>query len=84
MGKLGEKEKPHLDIIVDSQYLNLKGTGQNVEPTQLSGHVALFLTEATSIKEVTLQFRGKAKIPTPANESCVHRVHFVNNELSFP
>jgi hypothetical protein len=60
-----DKEKPHLDVILDSQYLVLKGTGPDVEPTTLSGHVTLFLTEATSIKEITLQFRGKAKISDP-------------------
>lgn len=61
--------KSHLEIILDSPFLTLKGTGPDVEPTSLSGHVALFLTESTSIKEITLQFRGKAKIPMPANES---------------
>jgi hypothetical protein len=61
--------KSRLEIILDSPFLTLKGTGPDVEPTSLSGHVALFLTESTSIKEITLQFRGKAKIPMPANES---------------
>jgi len=68
---MGREEKPHLDVILDAAYLALKGTGPDVEPTTLSGHVALYLTEATSIKEITLQFRGKAKIPMPASESCV-------------
>lgn len=71
------KEKPHLDIILDAPFLTLRGTGPDVEPTTLSGHVALFLTEATSVKEITLQFRGKAKIPMPATESCVFPI--INN-----
>jgi hypothetical protein len=58
-----DKERPHLDVILDSQYLVLKGTGPDVDPTTLSGHVPLFLTEATAIKEITLQFKGKAKMP---------------------
>ncbi|KAF5328618.1 hypothetical protein D9619_011636 [Psilocybe cf. subviscida] len=66
------KEKPHLDIILDAPFLTLRGTGPDVEPTTLSGHVALFLTEATSVKEITLQFRGKAKIPMPATESLLN------------
>ena len=53
------RERPHLDVILDNQYLVLKGT----DPTTLSGHVRLVLTEPTSIKEITLQFKGKAKIP---------------------
>ncbi|KAF8971241.1 hypothetical protein BDZ97DRAFT_2071472 [Flammula alnicola] len=70
--------KAHLDIILDSQYLTLKGTGPDVEPTTLSGHVALHLTESTSIKEITLQFRGKAKIPMPASESLINSGTFIS------
>lgn len=63
--------KSYLDIVLDAPFLTLRGTGPDVEATSLSGHVALFLTESTSIKEITLQFRGKAKIPMPASESYV-------------
>ena len=66
MGK--EKERPRLEIIVDQECLFLKGTGVNVEPALLSGQVALYLAESTSIKEITLQFRGKAKLPAPQHE----------------
>jgi hypothetical protein len=58
------KERTHLDVVLDNQYLVLKGTGPDVDPTTLSGHVRLVLTEPTSIKEITLQFKGKAKIPS--------------------
>ena len=57
-----DTERPRLDVILDKQYLVLKGTGPDVDPTTLSGHVRLVLTEPTSIKEITLQFKGKAKI----------------------
>lgn len=63
-----EKEKSRLEIVLSSSCLQLKGTGVDVEPTLLSGHVALYLTESTSIKEITLQFRGKARLPAPASE----------------
>jgi hypothetical protein len=56
--------KPHLDIQLDSPSIYLKGVGVDVEPALLSGHVALYLTESTSIKEITLQFRGKARMPS--------------------
>lgn len=58
------RERPHLDVVLDDQYLFLKGTGPDVDPTTLRGHVRLVLTEPTSIKEITLQFKGKAKIPS--------------------
>ena len=63
------KERPHLDIILDNQYLVLKGTGPDVDPTTLSGHVRLVLTEPTAIKEITLQFKGKATIPDLTSNS---------------
>ena len=80
---MGREEKPHLDIILDAPYLTLKGTGPDVEPTTLSGHVSLYLTDAISIKEITLQFRGKAKIPMPAPESCVTLCIFDDSLLTF-
>ena len=58
------RERPHLDVVLDSQYLVLKGTGPDIDSTTLRGHVRLVLTEPTSIKEITLQFKGKAKIPS--------------------
>ena len=54
--------KSHLDIQVNSPVIFLKGVGVDVEPALLTGHVALYLTESTSIKEITLQFRGKARV----------------------
>ncbi|KAJ2919924.1 hypothetical protein MD484_g452, partial [Candolleomyces efflorescens] len=66
------KDKPSVEIVLDAPYLTLKGTGPDVEPTRLSGNVVLHLTEATAIKEITLQFRGKARIPIPANESLIN------------
>ncbi|KJA27586.1 hypothetical protein HYPSUDRAFT_62658 [Hypholoma sublateritium FD-334 SS-4] len=71
MGR-ADTTKSYLDVVLDAPFLTLRGTGPDVEPTSLSGHVALFLTESTSIKEITLQFRGKAKIPMPASESLMN------------
>lgn len=66
------KEKgSHLDITLESSCVFLKGTGVDVEPAYLTGQVALTLTEPTSLKEITLQFRGKARLPVPASESYV-------------
>ncbi|KAG6812711.1 hypothetical protein H0H92_001215 [Tricholoma furcatifolium] len=61
--------KPRVEILLDSPYLFLKGVGVDVEPTTLSGHVAIYLSEATPLKEITLQFRGEARLPVPASES---------------
>ena len=64
-----DRDGPYLDIVVASDSLVLRGTGVDVDPALLSGHVVLHLTEPTSIKEITLQFRGKARIPPSASES---------------
>ncbi|KAG6817496.1 hypothetical protein H0H87_008121 [Tephrocybe sp. NHM501043] len=60
--------KPRIEILLDTPYLFLKGVGVDVEPTRLSGHVAIYLSEATPIKEITLQFRGKARLPVPPSD----------------
>ncbi|KAF9446232.1 hypothetical protein P691DRAFT_674036 [Macrolepiota fuliginosa MF-IS2] len=63
------KERSHLEVALDAQHLTLRGTGVDVEPTRLSGHVMLYLAEDMPLKEITLQFRGKARIPIPSSES---------------
>ena len=62
-------QQPSLEILVSSDVLALKGTGQDVNPALLSGNVVLYLTEPTSLKHITLQFRGKARLPVSASES---------------
>ncbi|KAH9963897.1 hypothetical protein BC827DRAFT_1191871 [Russula dissimulans] len=57
-----------IEIIVNTDVLVLRGTGVDVEPALLSGHVVLNLTESTTVKQITLQFRGKAKLPPLENE----------------
>ncbi|KAL5485424.1 hypothetical protein ACEPAI_8066 [Sanghuangporus weigelae] len=71
------REKPHaptLDISVSSDQLYLRGTGVDVEPTLLSGNVVLHLSEPTSIKQIVLVFRGKARVP-----SNPHDPHVLNS-----
>ncbi|KAF4567339.1 hypothetical protein EYR40_006337 [Pleurotus pulmonarius] len=83
-----EKERQRVDIVLDSDCLYLKGTGVDVEPALLSGHVILYLAESTPIKEITLQFRGKARLPVPPGESISlnnspHNYILCNHEWSF-
>jgi hypothetical protein len=63
---------PSIEIIVDSDTPILRGTGAEVSPALLSGRVVLHLVEATPVKQITLHFRGKAKLPPLANEPLVH------------
>ncbi len=62
---------PSIEIIVDSDTLILRGTGAEVSPALLSGHVVLHLAESTPVKQIILQFRGKTKLPPLANEPSV-------------
>ncbi|KAF7356929.1 Arrestin-C domain-containing protein [Mycena venus] len=57
-----------LEILLDHEYVFLRGTGVDVEPARLSGNVALYLTEPTTIRSITLQFRGKAYLPVPPQD----------------
>ncbi|KAF7305976.1 Arrestin-C domain-containing protein [Mycena chlorophos] len=66
------KERPYLEIYLDNEFVCLKGRGNEVEPARLTGHVSLHLAESTPIKEITLQFRGKARLPAHPNESSLH------------
>lgn len=66
-----DDKNPSIEIIVDSGTLILRGTGAEVAPTLLSGRVVLHLTESTPVKQITLHFRGKAKLPPLANEPSV-------------
>jgi arrestin-related trafficking adapter 4/5/7 len=66
---LGRDDKhPNIEVIVDDDVLTLRGAGVEVTPVLLSGHVALHLAESTRVKQITLQFRGKAKLPALADE----------------
>lgn len=60
-----------VQIHLDNEYICLKGTGNDVEPARLTGHVALYLAESTPIKEITLHFRGKARLPPSPYEAYV-------------
>ncbi|KAJ7132174.1 hypothetical protein C8R44DRAFT_773240 [Mycena epipterygia] len=63
------EEKERMEILLDHDYVFLRGTGVDVEPARLSGNVALYLTEPTTIRSITLQFRGKAYLPVPPQDS---------------
>jgi hypothetical protein len=62
--------KPHnsLDIVLASNHVFLRGTGVDVEPATLHGNLVLTLVEATPFKEITMQFRGKSRVPNMQNE----------------
>ncbi|KAJ7636155.1 hypothetical protein DFH06DRAFT_1139191 [Mycena polygramma] len=58
-------ESQHMEILLDHEYVFLRGTGVDVEPARISGNIALYLTESTTIRSITLQFRGKTYLPIP-------------------
>lgn len=68
---LRDREKPQLtlDIVVSNDVLHLKGLGTDAESALLSGNVVIYLPEATPIKDITLHFRGKARLSPPVNDS---------------
>jgi hypothetical protein len=64
-------DKHNIEIIVDTDVLTLRGIGTEVTPALLSGQVVLNLAESTPVKQITLQFRGKAKLPPVESEMWV-------------
>lgn len=63
LSKDKEKLQPTLEVVVTDDVLCLRGPGTEVEPVLLSGNVVLYLPEDTDIKDITLHFRGKARLP---------------------
>lgn len=61
-----------LEIQVASDSLVLRGAGVDVEPALLTGNVVLTLSEPTSIPQVTLLFRRKARVPAGGTTSDAH------------
>lgn len=51
-----------IEIVLDQEQVVLRGAGGDTNPAQLSGRVLLHLVESTSLKDVTLQLTGKAKV----------------------
>lgn len=51
--------------ILAPETIVFRGVGQDVEPLRFSGAVVLHLSEAVALKDVTLEFTGKAKLPVP-------------------
>jgi arrestin-related trafficking adapter 4/5/7 len=64
-----DDKHPNIEIIVNNHLLTLRGAAVQVTPALLSGHVVLHLAESTTLKQITLQFRGKAKLPPLPGES---------------
>ena len=58
----------NIEIVLDKDVLIIRGTEVEATPALLSGQVALSLAESTPVKEITLQFRGKVKLPPVENE----------------
>ncbi|KAF8320866.1 hypothetical protein DL93DRAFT_2052560, partial [Clavulina sp. PMI_390] len=75
-----------LQIILNSDRLICRGVAGNLEPARLSGHVVLTLTEATNIKDITLDLVGKAKIPTGerTNQSSINPTIFSHHWSFLP
>jgi hypothetical protein len=68
-----DDKQNNIEIVVNTDVLTLRGAGVEVTPALLSGQVVLDLAESTTVKQVTLQFRGKAKLPPIENELWVSR-----------
>ena len=52
-----------LEIILSTDKLVCRGVSANLDPVLLSGHVVLNLSEATNIREISLDLVGKARFP---------------------
>ncbi|KAI0256335.1 hypothetical protein BJV78DRAFT_1314984 [Lactifluus subvellereus] len=74
-----DAKHPNIEIVVDTDVLILRGAGVEVTPALLSGHVVLHLAESTPVKQIILQFRGKARLPPLADGP----VSFSNSPMTY-
>ncbi|WVQ62262.1 uncharacterized protein L199_000401 [Kwoniella botswanensis] len=58
----GTSHAPHIEIILDSDHLVMRGAGGDMNPAYLSGRVELDLPHAINLKELTMHMTGKAKV----------------------
>lgn len=65
---------PSLDIELSADKFYFKGVGSAAEPCLVSGELVLNLTESASLKEVTLQLRGKTRLPSLTESGYVHQM----------
>ncbi|QRV79631.1 arrestin [Ceratobasidium sp. AG-Ba] len=61
----GSHSPAPLEIVLANDDVVFRGVGQDVESALLSGSVILNLSEATNIREITLQLTGKIRIQLP-------------------
>ncbi|WWC86172.1 uncharacterized protein L201_001045 [Kwoniella dendrophila CBS 6074] len=58
----GSHHNPHIEIILDSDHLVMRGAGGDMNPAYLSGRVELDLPSSINLKELTMHMTGKAKV----------------------
>ncbi|WWC58551.1 uncharacterized protein I303_101094 [Kwoniella dejecticola CBS 10117] len=58
----GTSHAPHIEIILDSDHLVMRGAGGDMNPAYLSGRVELDLPTSINLKELTMHMTGKAKV----------------------
>ncbi|WWC66430.1 uncharacterized protein I206_100332 [Kwoniella pini CBS 10737] len=58
----GTSHAPHIEIILDSEHLVMRGAGGDMNPAYLSGRVELDLPTSINLKELTMHMTGKAKV----------------------
>ncbi|KAF7309483.1 Arrestin-C domain-containing protein [Mycena indigotica] len=63
-----QQDSQRMEIAVDHDFLFLRGTGSDSEPALLQGNVVLELREPTTVRSITLQFRGKAYVAQPPQQ----------------
>ncbi|EJD52800.1 hypothetical protein AURDEDRAFT_111349 [Auricularia subglabra TFB-10046 SS5] len=58
------EDKSFVEIVCPRTVV-FRGIGQDVEPARLTGTVVVHLAEPAALRDITLEFTGKAKLPAP-------------------
>ncbi|EJD53988.1 hypothetical protein AURDEDRAFT_180356 [Auricularia subglabra TFB-10046 SS5] len=78
------EDRSFIEILVPRTIV-FRGVGQDVEPVRLSGTVVLHLAEPAVLKDVILDFTGKAKLPVPPSPDVKPQTSYAiyNHDISF-
>ncbi|WVR05817.1 hypothetical protein IAU60_002842 [Kwoniella sp. DSM 27419] len=77
----GAHHAPHVEIILDSDHIVMRGAGGDMNPAYLSGRLELDLPHSTNIKELTMHMTGKAKVQFSDGSSTGSKSHHFSHPI---
>ncbi|OCF38275.1 hypothetical protein I317_07967 [Kwoniella heveanensis CBS 569] len=72
---------PHIEIILDTDHIVMRGAGGDMNPAYLSGRLELDLPQAINLKELTMHMTGKAKVQFSDGSGAASKSHHFSHPI---